>query len=416
MKKVAALTVMLALCISFPGCRKPTKRILTEREKQMIRDNVLAEIPGDPNLVKVNVNFDNKIKLLAFSSDKKYVKKGESATVVLYWKCEEKESDDYKILGHLDSVSKRQNLDHDAIGNLYPISEWKPGEVIRDEVTVSFGKDTPDGPARFFLGLYDEAAWAERKENKRMKILDPGPCAHQFGHNRLVITSFQVGDVEKKELKLSPTAVDIVVDGSLDEASWKGAFKTSGKFTLSNSKALPPAEEVEAGVMMDEKNLYLGFKVKDTDLQSPYTDRDSALWSAGENRSSDVVEVFLDPDNDGLNYLELQVSPANVVFDAIFAAYRSPRWQTAKEKDLSFEHAVQIDGSLGDARRDKGYTIEIAIPWEELPDVDARPEAGRKFGLNMIRLSNSGKGAATWSPAGSDFHDFSVAGAMTIAR
>jgi hypothetical protein len=394
------------------ACRSP-KKVLTEHDKQQVKDSLLPEPPTGPEIVPVNVLFEDKIKLLSYSVDKQQAKAGDTIAMTLYWECLAPVDGDFKIFVHLDSTKARKTFDHYAVGGLYPTANWKKGEIIKDEMALKLDAKFPGGPAKLWLGFFDASAWKEQQQNVRLSVKDPGSVRADKG-DRLLVTAFMVGDVEEKKLQVKKVAKAPTIDGKLDEPAWQQALVSGGSFHMTDGKALPEGERVEAGILWDDTNVYFGFKVNDKDISTPYTTRDSTLWSGGKRGASDVMEIFFDPDADGKEYLELQVSPARTIFDAIFTRHRSPSWQEACKVNLAVEQAVVLDGTLNDATPDQGYVVEIAVPWKELPGMDGPPAAERLFRLNFFRLSNSGTWAAAWSPVGNDFHDMALAGRVTF--
>jgi hypothetical protein len=414
MNKLYSVVVILALVACLPACRQP-KKVLTERDKQQVKDSVLAEVPKDGTLVQVNANFEDKVTLLGYTVNKQQVKPGDTVALTLYWKCEAKVDGDFKIFVHLDSSKSRKTYDHYAVTGLYPTQNWQPGEIVKDEMMMQLDKGFPGGPAKLWLGFFEATAWKDQKKNIRLKIKSPG-AGRTDRQDRLLVTSFLIGTVAEKILKVRKTSAPVTVDGKLDDGPWKQAFLDAGQCHTPDGKPLPSGDQMKVALAYDDEKLYVAYDIKDNNLSSPYKDRDSTLWSGGKKGASDVAELFFDPDADGKNYLELQVSPANVIFDALFDGYRSPAWKKAAQFNMNFEHAVQVDGTLNDGKPDKGYTVEIAIPWKELPGFDKAPEPGRKFKVNMFRLSNSGGWAGAWAPVGNDFHDFALAGTVTFGN
>ena len=57
--------------------------------------------------------------------------------------------------------------------------------------------------------------------------------------------------------------------------------------------------------------LHIRFVCQDDYVVSDFTERDQPLYE------QDVVELFIDEHGDGRNYIELEVSPHNVIFDAL---------------------------------------------------------------------------------------------------
>ena len=101
---------------------------------------------------------------------------------------------------------------------------------------------------------------------------------------------------------------DIRVDGKLDEFTW-AALPRVGRFTDIRRPDNPDAAPTQATVAWDGTNLYIAFACVDPEPWGTMMQHDQHLWN------EEVVEVFLDPDGDGQNYPELEVSPHNVVVD-----------------------------------------------------------------------------------------------------
>src|ERR1041385_4444359 len=82
------------------------------------------------------------------------------------------------------------------------------------------------------------------------------------------------------------------------------SFKIDGHLNKQVSKGVPEVKLVSATgrkqnlqptalrVCWSDSHLYLGFHCRDSEIQSPYTQRDEPLYEA------DVVETFLCPDGD----------------------------------------------------------------------------------------------------------------------
>src|SRR2546422_1302410 len=176
-------------------------------------------------------------------------------------------------------------------------------------------------------------------------------------------------------------AVDTIrIDGRLDEASW-ALSPRAGEMRLINDSTRRPKFPTEATVIWDDSNLYVAFACTDREPWSRMKNRDDHLWE------EEVVEVFLDPDGDGQNYAELEVSPNNVVVDLLIPRPRSGagtaiRWDIAGLKTAVARHAA-------------GWIAEIAIPWKSLADAGVReaPKPGDQWRAGLYRIKRPG-GAA----------------------
>ncbi len=119
-----------------------------------------------------------------------------------------------------------------------------------------------------------------------------------------------------------------------------------------------------------------------------YENEDDALWE------EEVVEIFIDPDGDGENYLELEVNPLNVVVDLLIYT-ASPEWAGSLAWDIAgLKTAVQVYGTVNDSLQiDHGWTVEIAIPWTAMADSVSgghRPSGGDIWRLNLYRIERKG--------------------------
>ena len=197
-------------------------------------------------------------------------------------------------------------------------------------------------------------------------------------------------------------SVDVItVDGRLDEFSWElaprvGAFRN---IRSPDDGVLP----TQAAMLWDDRNLYVAFVCKDPRPWSTMFKRDSFLWT------QEVVEVFLDPDGDGRDYPELEVSPHNVVVDLLIpeppGAGTDPavaaRWDIA-----GLRTSV--------SKRSAGWTVEIAIPWGSLADagVDRAPNYGDVWRVGLYRIERPGGSGSeqppqlqAWSVTEKSFHE-----------
>jgi hypothetical protein len=406
--------VVLALALA--GCSRP-KTVLTTQQKNEVDKSILAALPEDPNLVRLDADFGGKVKLLGYALPAGNLMPGTTVTITWYWQSLAALDGDYKIFVHLDGA-RRLTLDHYAVAGLLPVSAWKPGQIIQDSHQVEIPSSYPPGAARLWVGLFDSTAWKQKHKDLRLAVKDPGKGTKD-AKDRLLAAKLWIGEKNEKRAKAWKTPTPPTMDGKLDEALWAKALGEVGGFVDErNGKPLPGGQAARAGFLWDERYLYLGVQVEDNDVRSPYTDRDSTLWTNGKRGRMDVVELFLSTDPEvGGSYFELQVSPAGVVFDALFTGHRTPEWQEAAANlTFSLEKAVFVDGTLNDPKEDRGYSLEVAIPLSELPGITDLPTLGATFRANLFRLSNGPEIPACWNPAGGDYHNLLAGGLLTLAE
>jgi len=192
------------------------------------------------------------------------------------------------------------------------------------------------------------------------------------------------------------------LDGSLADPIWSFA-KTSGAFVETRHGG-PAPFQASAKALWDARYLYVGFEVHDALLRASHSAHDDHLWE------QDCVELMIDPDGDGKNYFEIQVSPRGLVFDTRYDSRRSPKPFGHTGWTSKARVGVAPRGALDDDRADAGYSVEIAIPWQAFsPDAkSARPPAiGNEWRANfyVMDLGPSSQRAAAWSHLRTgDFH------------
>lgn len=167
------------------------------------------------------------------------------------------------------------------------------------------------------------------------------------------------------------------IDGVLDELSWALAPRV-GAFRSIYDPSRPLKYHTEAAIVWDDDNLYVSFACADTQPWGRLTNRDDHLWN------EEVVEVFLDPDGDGMNYAELEVSPHNVVVDLLV-----PRPRPAIEDAIAWD----IEGlRTAVTRHAAGWIAEIAVPWTSLSaaGISAAPSPGDAWRVGLYRIKRPG--------------------------
>ncbi|MBL4844135.1 MAG: hypothetical protein JKY65_01300 [Planctomycetes bacterium] len=201
-----------------------------------------------------------------------------------------------------------------------------------------------------------------------------------------------------------------VIDGRLDDPVWKRAARL-GPFRR-HMDGGPAAWNTYAYVAWDESAIYVAFQAEDPDVWARDVPRDKSTLPGDE-----VVELFLDDGGDGVTYYEVEVSPANRVYDLFCLIPAAPVDHNPWQDFLSFsrwsaptmETAVHVNGELDllppkeNARNDpkgviggdRGYSVEIKIPWVALqasgaayPPIAHRPippAPGDRWRMGLMR-------------------------------
>ncbi|MFO7870029.1 MAG: carbohydrate-binding family 9-like protein [Kiritimatiellia bacterium] len=177
------------------------------------------------------------------------------------------------------------------------------------------------------------------------------------------------------------------MDGKLDEKDWQRAATFTGVCPFNEKKRLEePATTWK--MLWDRKYMYFGFECADTDIISPVKERDEDVYA------DDCVEMFIMPNKRFRVYWELVIGPSGSLFDAVHYKHMD---QCGSESDVGqdmegLDFGITIRGSLNKPEPDKGYTVEVAVPFSELPGFSrARPEAGVTLYLMLARLDRQGE-------------------------
>ena len=177
---------------------------------------------------------------------------------------------------------------------------------------------------------------------------------------------------------LAPRAeTPVVVDGLADEAAWQ-AVPWSDPFVDIRGPAFPqPSLETRVKLLWDDQHLYVAAILHEPHLWATLLERDAIIYR------DDDFEVFVDPDGDGLDYYELEINAYGTEFDLFLNRPYSEGGEAHIPWDMpGLRTSVFLHGSLNDPSDiDDGWSVEMAIPWEDLVppgwDPASAPEGGR---------------------------------------
>ncbi|MBI4179593.1 carbohydrate-binding family 9-like protein [bacterium] len=184
-----------------------------------------------------------------------------------------------------------------------------------------------------------------------------------------------------------------VVDGRLAEPVWRKAARVNLRDNQTGDTAVVPTE---AWLIQTDGFLHVAFLVTDTDVSATLTARDDNLWR------EEVVEIFLDPEGLGREYLEIEVNPLGALFDAWINFDTEIDFESAVLFDLNkLSVGVHVHGTLNDTSPDTGWTCELSIPLTELPTpLSTLP----RLNLTRIDRENARHVYRAWSPTLRWFH------------
>lgn len=178
----------------------------------------------------------------------------------------------------------------------------------------------------------------------------------------------------------------LMIDGKLDEASWRAAAWSEPFIDIQGPAHQPqPRFRTRTKMLWDDEFLYIAAELDEPDVWGTITQRDAVIF-----RDNDF-EVFIDPDGDTHGYYELEVNALGTAWDLmLLQPYRDggppiDGWDIA-----GLRVGVDVRGTInrpGD--RDEGWTVEMALPWKALREAapgQKAPRAGDRWRINFSRV------------------------------
>ena len=176
-----------------------------------------------------------------------------------------------------------------------------------------------------------------------------------------------------------------VIDGALSDPAWASAVWTDDFVDIRGDTEPEPRYATRAKLGWDDRYLYVGAEMEEPHVWGTLTERDAVIYHDND------FEVFIDPDGDTHLYYELEINALGTEWDLmLIKPYRDggpaiDAWDIA-----GLRTAVAVDGTLGDPTDvDRGWSVEIAIPWDVLEEAAGRPvppEPGDRWRLNFSRV------------------------------
>ena len=176
-----------------------------------------------------------------------------------------------------------------------------------------------------------------------------------------------------------------VIDGVLDDAAWRLAPPTAPFVDIRGDREPEPPLVTVAYLAWDDSCLYLAADLQEPHVWGTLTERDAVIYHDND------FEVFIDPDGDNHHYYELEINALGTEWDLLLVRPYRDGGPAVNAWDITgLRTAVHVDGTLNDpSDRDRGWSVEIAIPWRVLAETAGRPAPpsnGDIWRLNFSRV------------------------------
>ncbi len=213
---------------------------------------------------------------------------------------------------------------------------------------------------------------------------------------------------EIREYIVKKTSSEITIDGNLDETDWQNSALT--ELFITHQFGLETNLKTQSKILWDDNFLYIAFICEDPDVWGTFENRDDYLWNG------EVVEILCDPDDDALNYFEVQVNPLETILDLYLdKAYSAGGSANIGWNLDSIKVAVSVNGTLNNLDSlDENWICEVALPFQELsflaPSQNFPPQNGDEWRILLTRYDYGRTGdkyveLSAWNQTGSSsFH------------
>jgi Domain of unknown function (DUF5916)/Carbohydrate family 9 binding domain-like len=185
-----------------------------------------------------------------------------------------------------------------------------------------------------------------------------GFCFLLFALSSICIAQPQTGKplpkIPSAQFHITEATSEIKIDGDLSEDAWAKATVIPIPFEWQPGDNTPSPVKTECLVTYSKSNLYIAFRNFDpnpSQIRAHIMDRDAT----DSFIQDDHVGVMIDPFNDERRAVQFRVNPFGVQMDAIFSD------QDGVE-DWSWDIIWNSAGKI----TEQGYTVEIAIPFNQL--------------------------------------------------
>lgn len=168
------------------------------------------------------------------------------------------------------------------------------------------------------------------------------------------------------------------IDGDLSDAAWAKAAVVENFIQVEPVEGGTPSQKTRAYIMYDERTLYVGFRLYDTD---PDKIQRAVLARDGQLRDEDAIRVMLDPYDTRRDGYFFATNANGVKVDALLENNSSIK--------LEWNALWDVDARVDE----EGWVAEFAIPFQSIsidPSIDV-------WGLQLLRTIRRTNEEARWS-------------------
>jgi hypothetical protein len=167
------------------------------------------------------------------------------------------------------------------------------------------------------------------------------------------------------------------IDGKAEPAEWSAAAPARA-FIFTWDVQTGAKQRTNCRLLWDDRNLYIAYECVDTDVTARVRARDEFVYR------DDTVELFLNvrPSQTAAYYC-IETNVLGTVMDYICV---DAQFYIRRLNLDDVQIGIQIDGTLNESGdTDRGWTLEMAVPWRNFSDMAKPPQDGTVFTANLTR-------------------------------
>ena len=192
------------------------------------------------------------------------------------------------------------------------------------------------------------------------------------------------------------------IDGQLDEAVWQEADSITEFVQSQPRTGYPATEPTVVRIVYDDRALYIGAELYDSRPEELIVSTLEKDFPGESTRDVDIFAVTLDTFHDRKNSFIYLINPYGALRDG-------QTFDDSRDVNFSWDGVVELETRI----HDRGWTVEMAIPWNSLR-FDPN-QADGSWGLNLLRRVRRKNEDSYWAPVDrrDPVHRMSRAGTLT---
>ena len=178
----------------------------------------------------------------------------------------------------------------------------------------------------------------------------------------------------------------IDVDGKADEASWAAAPWTEDFVDIAGPGKPAPRFRTRAKMLWDDQYFYVYAELREPHVWGTIRKKNDIMFLDND------FELFINPDASNHNYYEYEMNALNTIWElTLDRPYRDDGPAHLGTNMEGLKSAVHVDGTINDpSDTDRGWSIEIALPWKGLTRYATRvacpPVDGEQWRMGFSRV------------------------------